>query len=427
MAWGLYAQRQCRFYDAVRPFLQCEAPDFAIELLSAPPVVLSRLLTNSWPTSPVYFAYVVELPLVFLWWWFVGTRLDFGLLGVGRYRHRRAWLSFLLASVALLLTLFGWSLWEDIGFYKRYSFLHQSPYLASIRNLRFLPLRLWLLILIFAFGLAAVRVSRGQSGQLDGRLASPRTIRLFGLGFVFYCVGAAGQLWHFKSMERQRQAEYDLHRIMIHGRVLDDRGSPVYAIKVELVPVLENGEVPGYTGEPDFTNEKGEYTLSPYRAGKYLLSVQWNAPPSPSHPFLTRYYPDVSDPKHAEQLDITPARHLNLNPIRLQRVNLARVPVSVTWSNGKPETDAYLLFMNTQYPEFGAIGSEALHPGHDGTVSLPIGFEYSATSQVDCDGGDKIKSAYTPRLTISLKSVNAPASPLHFVLPGDPCRVWHPK
>ncbi len=431
MVWGLYAQRQCMFDDAVRPFWRCLAPDFAIELLNAPPVVLSRPLTNSWPTRPVYFAYVVELPLVFLWWWFVGTRLDFGPLGVGQYKHRRAWLSFFVASTALLVALFGWSLWDDICFYQHYSYLHENPYLASITNLRLLPYRMWHLVLMFAFGLAALQVARERTGQTD-KLASPRTIRLFGFGLALYCVCAAGALWHSKLQEQRRQAEYDLHRIIIQGRVLDDHGSPVFAIKVDLVPILENGEIPDGMipydeTASDFTNKNGEYLLSPEKAGLYVLSVQRNAPPSTSHPFLTRYYADSADLKHAESFEITPAKHLSLNPIQLQRLRLVKVPVSVSWSDGKPEPDAYIFFRNSMYPQFGAIGNEALHADEDGTISLPIGFDYVANAQVDCDGGSKIKHSYTPELTFSLKSASELTQPLHFVLPDNPCTVWHPQ
>lgn len=432
MAWGLYVERRCVFYDAGRPFWPCEAPDFALRLLSAPPIVVALLLANTWRTAPSYFAYITELPLILLWWWFVGTRLDFGILGVGRYRLRRVWLSFFIASFALLLSVFAWLQWEDVQFYRTYPYVAGNPYLASIKNMKLLPSRLWLLVLILAFGLAAQRVARGRSGQTDRKLASPRTIRLFGLGLVLYCACAAGAVWHSKLEEQRRQAEYDLHRIIIQGRVLDDRGSSVYAIKVDLVPILKNGEIPHGTipydeTASDFTNKNGEYLLSPGQAGRYVLSVQWDAPPSTSHPFLTRYYPNSGDLKHAETLEITPAQHLTLNLIQLQRLELVRVPVSVSWSDGKPEPDAYLLFTNIQYPQFGAIGNEALHPSDDGTVSLPIGFDYGATAQVDCDDGPKIKSAYTPRLTFSLKPAAAETKPLHFVLPGNRCRVWHPQ
>ena len=432
MAWGLDVERQCMSYDFGRPFWPCEAPASALRVLSAPPIITGSQLANTWRTAPSYFAYIVELPLIVCWWWFVGTRLDFGILGVGLYRRRRVWLSFFIASSALLLAIFGWSLWEDVQFYRAYPHFEGNAYVVLIRSLRLLPTRFWLLVLIFAFVLAALRVARGRTGRTDRKLASPGAIRLSGVALALYCACGAGAVWHSKLQEHQRQADYDLHRIMIKGRVLDDRRSPVYAIKVDLVPILSNGEIPE---DPipydetasDFTDKNGEYLLSPGQAGRYVVAVQWNAPPSTSLPFLTRYHPNSADLKHAETLEITPAEHVTLKPTQLQRLGLVRVPVSVSWSDGTPEPNAYFLFMNVQYPEFGVIGGESLRPDSDGTVSLPIGFDYGATAQVDCDAGPKINSAYTPRLTFSLKPTDAQIQPLHLVLPGNPCRVWHPR
>jgi hypothetical protein len=62
-----------------------------------------------------------------------------------------------------------------------------------------------------------------------------------------------------------------------------------------------------------------------------------------------------------------------------------------------------MFFTNTLFPNHGAIGDEALHPDEDGTVSLPVGFDYRAAAQVDCDGGETIVNEYTPKLTFSTK------------------------
>jgi hypothetical protein len=427
MAWGLYAQRKCWTYDAGRPFWRCEAPNFFIELLSAPPVVLSRPITNALHNAPSFLAYVVELPFIFVWWWFIGTRLDFGLLGVGPLKRRRVWLGFYSALIALLLAFFSLSLWEGIQFYQKYSYLHENPYLASIANPRSLPLQLWSLILIVGFALAVVRIARGRTGQLGNALVPPRTLRLFALGFGLYCMCAAILVWHSKLVERQEQTAFELQRILVKGRVLDDSGAPVYAIKVSLVPILDSGALAENESAYDFTNKDGEYTLSPEQAGSFNLAVQWEAPPSTKLPFLPRYYPDSIDPKQAEVLQIAAARHMTMSPIRLRWLGLVKVPVMVSWSGGKPEPDAHLLFFNSQFPESGIIGSESLNPDADGTVSLPVGFDYEASAQVECDAGPKIESTSTPRLRLSLKLANPRPEPLHFVLPGNPCRIWHPQ
>ena len=400
----------------------CDGADFTLELLSAPPMAVARQVENSWRAAPYFFSYVAGFPLILLWWWFIGTRLDFGLLGAGRYKHRRTWLVVLIASFLLLFTFLVWSIlhaareWPFAG----------NPYLATIEDLRLLPLRLWLLILIFAFGLAALRVARGGAGQIDIKLTSFRTVSLFALALVLYCIGAAWSVRQYKSMERERLADYDRRQIMIQGRVLDDRGSPVRGVEVELVPIVDKGETPHWVADPDFTDENGEYTLRPHEGGQFILSVQGDAPPNTQHPFVFRYYPDATNPKQAETLDIVPSQHRTMNPIRLQRLELGKVPVSVFWSDGTPEPDVFFSFMNTSYPKFGAIG-EMMPAAPDGTVSLPIGFEYLGTVKTDCAKGDSMESVFTTGWTFSLKSSNAIAKPLRILLPGNPCRKWHSK
>jgi len=415
-AWG------CDVYDEERINWHCEGADFTLELLSAPPIAFAEQVASSWRTAPYFFSYVLGFPLILLWWWFIGTRLDFGLLGVGRYRHRRIWLGVLFSSFLFLLAFLAWSFWHGARAWQ----FARNPYQASIVDLRLLPLRLWLLILIFAFGLAALRVARGGAGRIDAKLAIPRTLGLFALGLGLYCIGAACAVRQYKSMERQWLAEYDRLHIMIQGRVLDDRGLPVHGIEVELVPVFAKGETPHWVADPGFTDENGEYTLRPFEGGQFILSVQGDAPPNTQHPFLSRYYPDATDPKQAETLDITPAQHRTMNPIRLQRLQLVKVPVSVLWSDGTPEPDVYFSFMNTSYPEFGAIG-EMMPAAPDGTVSLPMGFEYLGTVKTDCAKGESTESVFTTGWTFSLKSANEITKPLRIVLPGNPCRKWHSK
>jgi hypothetical protein len=116
---------------------------------------------------------------------------------------------------------------------------------------------------------------------------------------------------------------------------------------LSLVPLLDDIDVQSQQAVQDFTDGNGEYILRSEAAGRYVLSVLWNAPPSTKHPFLTRFYPDAPDQSHAEILELAAARHLSLVPIKLVRVGLVKVPVSVSWSNGKPEPDAYLFFTNT--------------------------------------------------------------------------------
>src|SRR5664279_3627597 len=123
MVCGVYVGWHCMGYDAGRPFWPCETPDYVLNVINVPAIVFARPLVNFWQTAPSYFRYIVELPLILGWWWFVGTRLDFGLLGVGPYTRRKTWLGVFMAILVFLVTLFGWSLWDDIHFHRTYPYI----------------------------------------------------------------------------------------------------------------------------------------------------------------------------------------------------------------------------------------------------------------------------------------------------------------
>src|SRR6185436_14065610 len=53
-----------------------------------------------------YPALIMTMPVIVAWWW-VGTRIDFGILGGGRYRHTKltAWILITLAVGLLLVAV----------------------------------------------------------------------------------------------------------------------------------------------------------------------------------------------------------------------------------------------------------------------------------------------------------------------------------
>jgi hypothetical protein len=122
----------------------------------------------------------------------------------------------------------------------------------------------------------------------------------------------AGACLYVRELERRKQAEYDLRSVIIKGKVVDDRGLPVSAVEVDLVPLLEDIDAQSRQTVKEWTDKNGDYTLRSERTGRFFLAVLWNAPPSTKLPFLTRYYPDAPDQRHAETLEITAARHVSL-------------------------------------------------------------------------------------------------------------------
>jgi hypothetical protein len=80
IGWAVYEDAICRFYDAGRPFWPCETPHALLNSLSAPGIAVFKLIFHRWYGYGLAW-YLAEWPFVLIWWWFAGTRLDFGLLG----------------------------------------------------------------------------------------------------------------------------------------------------------------------------------------------------------------------------------------------------------------------------------------------------------------------------------------------------------
>jgi hypothetical protein len=170
IGWALHEDAACRFYDAGRPFWPCEAPRVLLNLLSVPGVALFMLLFRWWHGYGLVW-YLAEWPFVLVWWWFAGTRLDFGLLGPGRYRWRKTWIGGLAVVALALVALAAESVREDLAWHREYPDA-SSPLPVWTR----IGL-VWLIGLAAACGLAAIRLWQGTIGLAEQPLVSPSTIR----------------------------------------------------------------------------------------------------------------------------------------------------------------------------------------------------------------------------------------------------------
>ena len=432
VSWGFRADYACRFDECWRPFWRCDAPDFFLSAINVPAVICSRLLVYSWVSSLVNdfsfrLVYFIELPAIILWWWFVGTRIDFGLLGTVAYRRRRTWIVITTGATIVLVATLAWSISEEITFHRTFASAGEYGFLRFFGDVHSLPLYVWLIVLICAFGTAAFRLIRKRPQLPSVMLISRRGKRVSAFVLSIYIACVCGYFMHEKTLERQRQAEYDLHSIIVKGKVLNDRGVPIKGIEVDLVPMFKTGDIQSYEAAHNWTDDKGEYILRPEEAGTYFLAVLWNAAPDYKHPFLTRYYPDGTTQESAATLTLPTETHLDLAPMKLRELPVVRVPVLVVWSNGKLEPDATVSFTNKLYPKQGAIGYESRQPDDDGTMSLPANFDYAASAGVECDGTQSIHRAYSQPVDFSTKPGGLPTEPLRLVLLGEPCTVWHPK
>ena len=105
-------------------FLILLTVSFPAFVLAAPLFLLDQLQT--------YPRRIMILPLIALCWWWIGTRIDFGILGRRRYRHPKATTGILIAMAAGLLS---WALYTGIAefqFWKEHSLELRADYLILL-------------------------------------------------------------------------------------------------------------------------------------------------------------------------------------------------------------------------------------------------------------------------------------------------------
>ena len=426
MAWDWHVLKLCMYYDAGRPFWPCELPEYLLGAFNLPGLIGFRLLVSWWYGQIAPTSYIAELPFFLYWWWFVGTRLDFGLLGAGRYKRRRLWIALFVSVILSCVVVSAWSIWSEITHRRQWPQYASHGWWLFAEIVRGLWFYAWLAGLGSLCGVAAWRVGHGEIGDERILLIGRSAKRMVGAFALAYVLMAAGVQWRIKAAERRQQEAFDQKSIILKGRIVDDTGRPVVGIRVDAVPLFKDGAFQPTVA--DWTNDRGEYTLRPDEIGPgtYIVAVLWETGPDKRQPFLPQYFPGKIDEAAAKRLEVTPALHLNLDEMRLHRLKLVSVPVEVVWSNGKPEPDATVSFTNSLY-EFGPIGHEAYYPDANGTVSMPADFDYEGNAQVECDAGEKIESPYSPSITFTTSEQGRPRLPLRFVLPGLPCKVWHSK
>ena len=113
------------------------AINFPAFALAAPLFLLGQLQT--YPTR------IMILPLIALWWWWVGTRIDFGILGRRRYRHPKV-IGGILVAVAIGLLF--WAIQTAVSefqFRTKYDLEFRANYLFLVTTT--IPIVSWCLIL----------------------------------------------------------------------------------------------------------------------------------------------------------------------------------------------------------------------------------------------------------------------------------------
>ena len=219
--WNWRAQPGCWGYDTGRPFWTCEAPESLLLWINLPATAAYRL-TLGWLRVSTLAGDLAKLPFVLSWWWFVGTRVDFGVLGTGRYKRRRVWIWSLASGCCVLAGLGVKVIWDVVRFRREYP----STGGSVTADPPFGLFLLWVISVVALCLSAVVKLRRGETGRCQDSLASRRALVLCAVGFMAFagCVSLVER--RDRMRERQQTAAYDAASMKVQGQVLDDMGKP---------------------------------------------------------------------------------------------------------------------------------------------------------------------------------------------------------
>ena len=170
MFWEWRHHAEWMGYDNGRPFWPCEISNALVGWLNLPAIILAlplHVFADYWNYPQHYF---FLLPCIAILWWFVGTRLDFGLLGKGSRRQKKVFatgIALCTAGALLLLldnlhsTYLWWQKWgRQEGIHWNWNDLNWSPLLGDA--LGSLALAAWFLLFSSAFLRAVAIIRRGE-------------------------------------------------------------------------------------------------------------------------------------------------------------------------------------------------------------------------------------------------------------------------
>jgi hypothetical protein len=139
----------------------------------------------------------------------------------------------------------------------------------------------------------------------------------------------------------------------VSGRLLDSEGTPVRYARVELVlSSEESGFLGGYSDESDLN---GDFSINQVPAGTYTLSVNYNSPPEPDHPFPTTFFPSESLHSEARVLEVRPGGSVEGLIFRLPpRLGDEIISGEVVWEDGSPAVGAEIKLFDMAFPKYYA-------------------------------------------------------------------------
>jgi hypothetical protein len=415
-------------WDMGPPFWPYQAVSLLLYSTNAPAFVISFPILKLLNLQSLTLQYAIWFPAIVAWWWWIGTRIDFGVLGGRHYRHAKLLAAVLTAAslgllyVAIRATLREFHWWMEYGG-------GSSPFRVPTL-LRTVGPVLWCVGLACVCLVAAKRLFQSREVVATAKRLKYH-VPVFNVVLVGLYVFAIHR-WDAVLNPPFNYNECAVDRLYalgcIHGTVVDESGRPISHIEVDLIPLYKTGDARWYGTHSEWTDEQGRYNLNRMEAGAYLLAANaftaFGAPDA-ERPFATAYYPAAENESGAAPVRVTRSSALHLLPLRLRKLEVVTIKIKVLWPDGTPPERSNIFFGNVLYPRHGGTAPQ-IDNGF-GEFTLPKGFEYDAAATVQCDAGKTIETRESkPYQRITAADGRTPPE-MTFVIPGPPCLLWSPK
>ena len=318
-------------WDTGPPFWPYQAIYLLLFMINAPAFVLSRPILTLLNLQTLSLQYGVWFPATVGWWWWIGTRIDFGILGRGRFRYAKLFGGVLSVAGLVLLYVAARASLDELHWWMEYG--RNSSQFRVPTLLRTVGPVLWCLVLASGCLIAAMRLFQGRTPATEGRQKYPLLLIGVAIGALYVFVI---HRWDKSLNPPFNYDECVIDRLYglgcIHGTIADESGQPISHIEVDLIPIHKTGDARWYGTHCEWTDEHGRYNLNRMEPGEYLLSANafssFGAPDA-DHPFATAYYPAAQSESEAAPVRVVRSSPLRLPPLRLRRLDVATIKINV--------------------------------------------------------------------------------------------------
>jgi hypothetical protein len=229
-------------WDMGPPFWPYQAIYLLLSTINAPAFVLSMPILKLLNLQTLSLQYGVWFPAIVGWWWWIGTRMDFGILGRRSFRYAKlvagglSTVSLVLLYAAVRASLGELHLWMEYG-------RNSSPFRVPTL-LRTIGPVLWCLVLASSCLISAMRLFQHRiAPAIEGR--HKYRLPMIGVAVVALYVFVI----HRCDKSLNPPPDYDecaIDRLYglgcIHGTVVEENGKPISHIEVDLIPVHKTGD-----------------------------------------------------------------------------------------------------------------------------------------------------------------------------------------